>query len=222
MATAITLAAQPRDTNMTNKALRRAQIVPGVVYGRHLEAKSVQCGYLALARVVRQAGTSRPISLSLAGEQAQRNVLIREVQRDPIADRILHIDFYAIVAGQKLRLEVPLVQRGKSPAEEIGGIVSQLLDTIEVECLPEDMPASIDVDLSRLLVLHARLAVRDLAIPQNVTVLTPADAEVVHIATQRIKEEVEEAAPAEVEEAEAAAPGEAEEAGEEKEKEKES
>jgi len=220
MATLITLAVEPRDASLTNKALRRAQIVPGVVYGRDLQATSVQCGYLPLARVVRQAGTSRLISLSLAGDETQRNVLIREIQRDPVTDRMLHIDFYAIVAGQKLRLEVPLVQRGRSPAEELGGIVSQMLDTIEVECLPEDMPAAIEVDLTKLAALHARLTVGDLKIPANVTVLTPADAEVVHIATQR-KEEVEErAAPAEAEEGEAAA--EAKEAGEAEETKKES
>ena len=221
MATLITLAVEPRDATLTNKALRRAQIVPGVVYGRDLQATSVQCGYLSLAKVLRQAGTSRLISLSLAGDSnLRRNVLVREVQRDPVTDRILHVDFYAIVAGQKLRLEVPLVQHGKSPAEELGGIVSQVLDTIEVECLPEDMPAAIEVDLAKLAALHARLTVRDLEIPANVTVLTPADAEVVHIATQR-KEEVEEvAAPAEAEEGEAAP--EAGEAGEAKETEKES
>jgi len=206
---------------LTNKALRRAQIVPGVVYGRDLKATSVQCGYLPLAKVVRQAGTSRLISLSIAGDKTQRNVLIREIQRDPVTDRMLHIDFYAIVAGQKLRLEVPLVQRGKSPAEELGGIVSQVLDTIEVECLPEDMPAAIEVDLTKLATLHAHLTVGDLEIPANVTVLTPADAEVIHIAAQR-KEEVEEvAAPAEAAEGEAAPEakeaGEAEQTGKEKE-----
>jgi large subunit ribosomal protein L25 len=176
------------------------------VYGRGIQAKSVQCPYLPTVRVVHQAGTSHLVSLAIEGEDARRNVLIREVQRDPVTDKILHLDFYAIIAGQKLRLEVPLVQHGKSPAEELGGVVMQLLDTIEVECLPEDMPAVIEVDLSRLAVLHARLTVADLPIPENVTVLTPKDAEVVHVASQRMKEEEEVAAPAEVEaEAEAGA-----------------
>lgn len=213
MATPITLVVQPRDTKMTTKALRRAQIVPGVLYGRNLEPKSVQCNYLSLAKVVRQAGTSRLISLLCEGEQARHNVLIREIQRDPITSRILHVDFHAVVAGQKLRVEVPLVQRGRAPAEEIGGMVSQVLETIEVECSPEDMPAAIEIDLSKLETLHSHLTVADLTIPQNVTVLTPADTEVVHIASYRMKEEVEAAAPAEAEEAEAA-PGEGKESDE--------
>ncbi len=201
MATAITLTVQPRDTTKTTKALRRAQIVPGVIYGRNVPAKSVQCGYLALAKALQQAGTSRLIALSLEGERFPRNVLIREVQRDPITSRILHVDFYAIEAGHKLRVEVPLVQRGEAPAEEIGGMVSQVLESIEVECLPEDMPAAIEIDLSKLETLHSRLTVGDLEIPPHITVLTPADTEVVHIAVQRMKEEIELVAPSEAEEA---------------------
>ena len=219
MATPITLAVQPRDTKMTTKALRRAQIVPGVLYGRGLAPKSVQCSYSALVRAVRQAGTSRLISLLCDGDQTRYNVLIREIQRDPITSRILHVDFHAVVAGQKLRVEVPLVQRGKAPAEEMGGMVSQVLEAVEVECLPEDMPAFIEVDLGKLETLHSRLTVADLVVPPNVTVLTPADTEVAHVTSHHMKEEVEAAAPAEVEEkAEAAAGGESKETGESKEK----
>lgn len=208
MTTPIALTVQPRDPKMTTKALRRAQLVPGVIYGRNLTPKSVQCSYTALIKVLRQAGTSRLIALSLEGEGIRRNVLIREVQRDPITSRILHVDFYATTAGQKLRLAVPLVQRGEAPAERMGGIVSQVLDTLEVECLPEDVPAAIDVDLSKLTTLHSRLTVKDLDIPSNITVLTPADAEVVHVAAQRLAEE---AAP--TEETQTASTGTSEPAG---------
>ncbi len=213
MATMISLAAQPRDAAQTPKALRRAQIIPGVVYGHNAKTVSVQFDAPLLLRTIQRAGTSHLIALSIQGEETSRNVLVREVQRDPVTSRILHVDLYATVAGERIRITVPLVQRGTAPAEKLGGMVMQPLDTLEVECLPENMPEFIEVDLTRLETMHSRLTVADLAIPADVTVLTPADAEVVGVTLARMKAEAEEvvAAPA-VGEAAAAAPAATEEA----------
>jgi large subunit ribosomal protein L25 len=204
MATMIPLAAQPRDATKTPRMLRREQVVPGVIYGHGTPAMSLQFEYQSLMRAVRQAGTSHLIALSIAGDEASRNVLVREVQRDPVTSRLLHIDLFAIVAGEKLRITVPVVQRGEAPAAKLGGSVMQMLDAIEVECLPENMPELFEVDLSRLETLHSRLTVADLHLPDTVTVLTPMDAEVVGVTIVRVKAEEEVAAPAEAEGAAAA------------------
>ncbi len=197
MAATIPLAAQPRNTVLTPRALRREQKVPGVVYGRNRATQSVQFDYATLARVVRQAGTSHLVSLMVEGEKPQLT-LIREIQRDPITGRILHVDLYAIEAGHVIRSTVPLVQRGKSAAVAMGGMVVQDLDELEIECLPEDMPEVIEIDLEKLATMHSHITVADLAISPKVTVLTPASSVVAHIMAQRVKEEakpVAEAAP---------------------------
>jgi large subunit ribosomal protein L25 len=203
MSTMITLAAQPRDMSKTPKALRRGQIVPGVVYGHGYTAKSVQFSYPILARVVRYAGLSHVISLAIEGESTPQNVLIRDIQHDAVTHRILHLDLYALVAGEKIRNVVPLVQRGKSQGETLGASVLQTLESLEIECVPEEMPAHIEVDLTKLVDLHSRITVADLVIPEHVTVLTPAETGVAHLAIQRVKAETEEVAAAPTE---AAAP----------------
>jgi len=181
----ISLTAQPRDPSAKPKALRRAQIVPGVIYGHGFETRSIQFSYMAIERVVRQAGTSRLISVQIEGDSEVHNALIREVQRDPVTDRILHVDLYRIVADEPIRNEVPLVQRGKAPAEDLGGTVSQLLESIEVECLPKDMPEAIIIDLSKLTEINSFLRVADLDIPEGVQVLTDPEAEVIRVMAPR-------------------------------------
>jgi large subunit ribosomal protein L25 len=191
MATIISLSAEPRNESLKPGALRRTKMVPGVVYGRGMAAKSVQFEAAALTRTIRQAGTSHLVALSVAGSDAAQRVLVREVQRNPVNGRILHVDLYAIVAGQRIHNMVPLVHRGEAPALKLGGIVAQTLDTVEVECTPEDMPEFIDLDLGLLVDMHSRIKVGDLVIPTGVTVVTPASTEVVRITIQRMKVEVE-------------------------------
>jgi len=198
MASIISLAVQSRDPNMTPRALRRAKIVPAVVYGRSFDSRSLQAPYREVAHVVRLAGANRLVSLSIEGDDEAEMVLVREVQRDPVDSYIVHVDFYRIVSGQRITSSVPLVLQGESPATQIGGMVSQVLEELEIECLPRNIPEWLPVDISGLEGLHSRLTVADLAIPENVIVLTPANADVVRIAMPR-KLEVEEIEEAELE-----------------------
>jgi len=208
MAKMISLAAKPRDVGMNPKALRRAEVVPGIVYGRTYAPKALQFDYLPLSRTVLQAGTSHFVSLAVDGEAEPQRVLIRDVQRHPVTGRIIHVDLMAVMAGERLRSEVPLVQHGEAPAVQLGGILVQLLETLEVECLPDDMPESIRIDLSRLTDLHSHLSVSDLEIPENVEVLTPTDTDVIQVSVPRaVAAEEEVAAAAEGEAGETAPSG---------------
>lgn len=189
MAATITLAANSRDNSKTARALRREAIVPGVVYGHRFEAKSVQFDYAAVARVIAAAGTSHMVTLSIDGDAAGQTVLIREVQRDPVTRRLLHVDLYALVAGEKVRTAVPLVHQGEAPVVELGGSVMQSLEQLEIECVPADMPASIAVDLSALVDFSSHITVADLAIPAGVTVLDPAETIVASVTAVRVEEE---------------------------------
>jgi large subunit ribosomal protein L25 len=211
MAKMISLAAKPRDVGMTPKALRRAAVVPGILYGRTYAPKAVQFEYLPLARTVLQAGTSHFVSLAIEGETETQRVLIRDVQRNPVTSRIIHVDLMAVMAGERLRSDVPLVQHGQAPATQLGGIIVQLLEALQVECLPDNMPEAIHIDLTRLTDLHSRLSVSDLEIPEGVEVLTPADTDVIQVSVPRAVAAEEEAVAAPAEGAEApAAPTETE------------
>lgn len=211
MARVISLAAKPRDVGMNPKALRRAEVVPGVVYGRTYAPRALQFEYLPLARTVHQAGTSQFVALAIEGESEPQRVLVRDVQHDPVTGRIIHIDLLTVTAGERLRADVPLVQYGEAPAVHLGGMIVQLLEALAVECLPDDMPEAIRIDLSRLTDLHSHLSVSDLEIPQGVEVLTAPDTDVIQVSIPRAVAAEEEVAAAPAEGAEApAAPTETE------------
>ena len=217
MAETLTLAAAPRDTAKTAKVLRREGTVPGTLYGREYDVRSLQFEYRALQRMIRTAGTSRFVELAIEGLEEENTILVRDVQRDPVTDRILHVDLYRILAGQEIRNQVPLVLVGEAPVIELGAMVSQVVESIEVLCLPKDMPTYIEADLTSLTELNSHLAVGDLAIPEGVAVLTSPALAIVQITIPRgLEEEEEEAEVVEGEEGELepGAEGEAEEGAE--------
>ena len=185
MPNTVPLAARVRDGSKKAKALRREGIVPGVVYGHRFDPLSVQFEYPDVDAAVREAGMNQLISLGLDDREEDETVLLRAVQRDPVTSKILHIDLYHIVAGEVLQSTVPLALVGDSPALDIGGVVNPTLTELEIECLPKDLPEAIEVDLSRLEEINDYLLVADLDVPDEVRVLTPADAEVVRIVIPR-------------------------------------
>lgn len=166
---------------MGTKALRRAQLIPGVLYGPGFEPRSLQIPLGPLNRVLRQAGQSHLIELSIEGSAGTEVVLVRDVQRDPVTSSLVHIDLYRTRADENVRLSVPLVHVGEAPAVEQGGVVLSLMDGIEVECLPRDLPESLHVDLTRLVDMQSVITVADLEVPSGVTVLSDAEAVVARV-----------------------------------------
>jgi large subunit ribosomal protein L25 len=189
MADEIRLIATPRNHAITARALRREGQTPGVLYGQGSEGETLQFEAAALDRVVRRAGMNELVTLDVQGET--RVALVRETQRDPVSGEMLHVDFYRVIANQTLTSTVRIVQTGHSPAVEEGGTVNQLLEALDIECLPSDLPDDIMVDLALLTDMDSVVTVADLPIPPGVTVLTPADADVLRVMAPRLKEESE-------------------------------
>jgi large subunit ribosomal protein L25 len=186
------------------KRLRREGIIPANVYGRALESVAIQVPKDDLVRVVRTAGRNEIIYLRLDGEEP-RPTFVRQIQRNPVTDAILHVDFYQISLAEKVRMEVPVVLVGTAPAEQThGGTLLHSLDSITVEGLPTDIPSAIEVDVSGLEEIDAAIHVEELSVPGEVTVLSDPDVVVAKIAPPHVEKEVEE----EVEEEEEAAEGE--------------
>jgi len=180
------------------KRVRAEGYVPAVLYGSEIQAMPIQIESKALHRVLAQAGGNMLISLQV-GSKKPVFTLAREVQRDALRHHILHADFYQVKMTEKITAEIPLVFTGEAPAvKEQGGILVHGLDSVEVQCLPADLPSSIEVDLSSLAAFHARLTVADLRVPSSVTILSDLESVIAHIEAPRKaeEEEVVEAAPA--------------------------
>jgi large subunit ribosomal protein L25 len=146
----LVLEAQPRDiTGETPKSLRRRGLVPVIVYGRGQEPVALIVEERNLEYTLRHGGSSQLIKVQVAGGK-DHNVLVREVQREPIHHHPLHADMYAVRMDEKQHVSVPLVGKGKPTALASGLMVLQNHEMIAIEALPADIPAEVVVDLTEL------------------------------------------------------------------------
>lgn len=182
-------------------ALRRSGKVPAVVYGHRLPTRAIQLDTREVTNILRKAGRNTLISLNIAGADGPQMVLAREIQRDPIRRTIQHIDFYAVSMSEKLTASIRVVCLGEPEDVKSGvGVLLQERDTLEIECLPQDLIESVTIDVSRMKVDDV-VRVKDVIVPPGITLLDDPDEEIV-----RVTRFVE----AKVEEAEAVEPGEVE------------
>ncbi|OGO50765.1 MAG: hypothetical protein A2148_03465 [Chloroflexi bacterium RBG_16_68_14] len=174
------------------KALRRQGIIPAHLYGHGTESLALQTEKQTITTLLRKAGRNAIIDLQINGEGEPRPVVLRGVQRDPVTDELMHIDFFQISLTEMLRADVPLVLIGNAPAvAAYSGVLLQTLNHLAVQALPTDVPEQIEVDVSDLDTLDAALFVRDLTIPSNVEVLADPDQLVAKVEPPRIAAEIE-------------------------------
>lgn len=178
--------------------LRRRGLVPAVVYGHRQPAVSVTAEAHTLERVWHRAGRTHLVDLEIDSPEGRwrRQVLIRELQRDPRTGQLLHADFFVVNLREKLTADIPVVTVGEAPAvqQRLGQLV-QPLTTVRVECLPSDLPSQVTADVSRLTQVDEALTVGDLELPAGVAVVHPDASEVVvKVAPARVREGAAEAA----------------------------
>jgi len=209
----LTLKAAKRDI-LGKKArfLRRRSITPTHLFGHGIESLALQCDTAELQRLITQGGTTRLIDLKIEAEKRPRSVFIREIQRDVLNGQLLHVDFYQIKKTEKLTADIPIVLLGEAPATKSKeNIIYQELTQLGVECLPENLPPQIEIDLSSLEEANQAIYVRDIILDPDIAVTTDTDQLVVKVSQVAMeKEEVVEVAEAEAVEAEAEAPAEEE------------
>jgi large subunit ribosomal protein L25 len=190
MAEDILLTAQPRSViGKQVGAGRRAGIIPGVLYGKHLDAPVViNLEEKLLKQVVAKAGRNRLIKLTI-DSGAPRLVLTREVQRNSLSQRIVHVDFQEVSLTEKITTDVPLVLVGTSPAVTRGeGLLIHGINTVEIRVLPGDLIPQVEVDVTVLNSLNQGLYVKDLKVGDKIEILTPGDEMVAKVVP--VKEEV--------------------------------
>lgn len=189
MATPVKLAAQTREGKA--KTARHAGAVPAVLYGHGLEAKSIQVDAKIFAKVYDQAGETSLIKLD-TGDGAEHNVLVRDVQRHPLKDTIIHIDFYQVRMDEKIEADVPLTFVGEAPAiKNLGGILVHPLDEVRLEALPQDLPHDIEVDISGLDSFEKVIHISDLNLPKGVELDHEPDEVVALIQEPKSQEELD-------------------------------
>jgi large subunit ribosomal protein L25 len=140
--------------------LRRQGLVPVVVYGNVSAPESLQVEARALERALHSGGSSRVVEVAVKGGSVH-NVLVKNVQREPVGHALLHADFYAVNMREKQRVAVPIVGVGKPGGAATGVMVLQVHETIHIEALPADIPAEIEVDVTPL-TLDRPITVADL------------------------------------------------------------
>ncbi len=215
MADEIELVVEPRTVVRKGiKQLRRNGFVPLALYGGHIQARSLQAPERVLRAVLARAGHTHLIRLN-GGDGVNQIVVAREIQREPISGRLLHVDLQAISMKEKMTTEIPVVLRGTSPVVSRNeGLLIHGLDAVSVRLLPTDLIEEIEVDVSGLTELNQTIHVSDLQVSDKIEILTPADEMIAKVIA--VKEEVipEEAPAATAAEVEIVGKGEEEEGGE--------
>ncbi len=175
----ITLIAQQRSGSPAE--LRAQELVPAVYYHGGKDAVSVAVSLKDFNKVWKEAGETTAITLQIGGEKIP--VMIHDVQRDPVVDTALHIDFLVVDMNKPIEVPVPVEFTGLAEAEKSGlGTLVKVLHEVHVSALPSDLPHALIVDVTGLVTLSDQIHVRDITLPKGVSMVTDGE-EVVALVT---------------------------------------
>ena len=195
MAQQVKLKAQKRTVIGRNaiKNIKKEGLVPGVVYGSQAQPMALQVDGRELKNVLAHASSEHvlvELEIMDDGQSTSRLALIQEVQHHPLKRDLLHVDFHAVSATEKITSEVPIEAFGDAlGVRTFGGLLEYSLRSLDVECLPQDLPDIIRIDVSNLNIGES-FHVRDIPLPSGVEALTDADLTVVSVVASRVGEEV--------------------------------
>ncbi len=178
------------------KSLREEGLIPSELYGHGLENIHLSVPAKEFSKVFKEAGESVLVNLTMSNVEGFENkkipVLIYKVSTDPLSDKIIHIDFYAVKMDEKITTSIPLEFIGESPAvKEKEGTLIKATQSLEIRALPADLPRNFEVKLDTLSEIGMSIHVKDLAIPKGVEILVKSETVIATI-IEKAKEEVEE------------------------------
>ena len=168
--------------------LRRDGLTPANIYGRNLNSVALQLPSADLIQALSQGGQNAVLDVKVKGEKKARTAVIRNIQRNPVTDIVIHVDFLQVDVTRAITSEVPIVFIGESPLPKTQTVISQILASIQVSGLPMQIPNSIEVDVSVLEEIDQSIFVRDLNLPDNIEVLTDGDQMIVRATPGRVAE----------------------------------
>jgi len=184
--------AQARNANGTgsSRRMRRTGRVPGVLYGAGKEAQMIELDHNALYHQLRLESFHASI-LDMNLDGAKERVLLRNVQMHPWKTEVLHVDFLRVAADRKIHMRVPLhfIHADTCPGVKEGGVVSHVMNDVEIQCLPDDLPEFLEVDLSQLPLGHA-IHVNEIALPNSVELVSRLKADNPVVVTVQVPREI--------------------------------
>jgi len=203
----VALTAQSRKATGKGAArtLRRQALIPAVFYGPEVDPVNLSLNYRDLEKLIR-TGAGENVIIDLAIETGESTLshraMLKEIQMDPVKQTILHVDLYEISMDKKIEVEVPITLTGtaKGVSDE-GGILQQVSRTLEISCLPDNIPDAFELDVSDLNIGDS-LHVSDLKIPQDIEVLVEGELTIATVVPPTKVEEIEPEVPEEEEERE--------------------
>lgn len=190
----VILKATPRKvTGKQVRALRRAGVLPAVLYGHHLEPLTISLDAHDASKVLNRLTASSLVTVEVEGKEYP--ALVRERQRNPIKGNLIHVDFQAVSLTEKIRANVGIVLTGVAPAvKDFSATLVTTLNELEVEAYPQDLPERIVVDISGLKKIGDGIRVSDLVLSEKVEVLAEPE-EMIVLATASREEAIEEISP---------------------------
>ena len=182
------------------KRLRQRGVTPVHIYGADMGPENLQVDDITLNRLLLQVGSNIPVSVEYEGQGDEKVCFVREVQRHPVTEEVIHVDFLRVDVTQTVSAEVPLVLTGSSLAvTEMAGTLLQNVQSLLIEALPMNMPAEVTVDISVLVDFDASIPVSDVSVPGNVSVLNDPEDTIARVVPPRLETELEEEEGEEVE-----------------------
>jgi len=172
------------------RKLRSKKIIPAVLYGHKVDSVMLTIENSEIARVFKAGDDTNLINVKIdnQGKTAEKLVMIREIQRHPVKNNILHLDLFAVNVKEKIHAPVHIRLIGEAPGVKLGGNLRQIIREIEVRALPTDIPQYFEVDISELEIGDS-IHISDLVIPENVNVLADDSATILNISAPVIHEE---------------------------------
>lgn len=189
MDTKLTVASRDQKGSAHARRMRRAGLIPGVIYNDAGEARAVSLPKHEFEQMLhRHTSEHVMVRIQLDGAE-EKSVLLKDVQHDALTGGVIHADLQEVAMNKKLRVEVPLKLTGAAEGVQQGGVLDHLLHDLEIECLPADIPEQIEVDVSGLK-LNDMLLVRDIKVDgSRLTIVTDGDLGVASVAMPRAAEE---------------------------------
>ena len=187
----ITVAAVVRSSRGKNEArrTRRAGQIPAVVYGAYQEPVSVAVNPRDIVKIVHSnTGYNTIFNLAIDGGESTP-VMIVDQQADPVRGNLLHADFKRVDLNKKLRVAIPVNAEGEAKGIKLqGGLLELVIRSVDIECLPDDIPERFSVDVTELMIGQAKRA-GDIVLTGSMKLLSPAEAVVAHVVALRVEAE---------------------------------
>lgn len=171
--------------------LRKTGFIPAILYGHGKKPTAVTVVAKEFDKIFKQAGETTLLSLVVDGKK--HNVFVHDLEKDSLSGRIIHIDFFEVKMDERIKVKVPFVFIGESQAVKAdNGVLVRAMQEVEIEALPQDLPKEIAVDISFLKTFEDKIRVEDLALGNNIKILTNSGEMIALVSPPRSDKEIAE------------------------------